>query len=101
VERDIEEKTNVINELRNQLRDSVRKEEGLRASIRELERSLGCEQEKVQMISESRDKYMIELQQTREQVSNAQNQITVGSHETIRHEQRKNQAEIEVIDLKN
>lgn len=44
---------------------------------------------------------MIELQETREQVANAQNQISVGAHETIRYEQRKNQAELEVIDLKN
>jgi|JI9StandDraft_2_1071091.scaffolds.fasta_scaffold1274492_2 uncharacterized membrane protein len=50
VEREIEEKQAVINELRNQLRESVKAEESLRSSIKEIERNLVCEKEKVVML---------------------------------------------------
>jgi len=47
IEWDIEDKQNVINELRNQIRESIKKEENLRSQIREIERNFTCEKEKV------------------------------------------------------
>ena len=61
IEKESDDKQNTINELWVQIREAIKSEEQLKSHIKEIERNLGCEKEKVQMLSESRDKYMIEL----------------------------------------
>lgn len=92
---------NTISELRSSLRTAIKTEEALRAQLRDSELNLENEKENVSIVTESRNKYEHELQEARSQISDAQGQLNVGQNDTIRFESRKNQAELEIIDLNN
>jgi len=85
-EKEIEERQQIINSLRNEQRDSVKTEETLRGKIRELERNLEAEHEKAKILQESKDRYEAELSDARNQAATVQGKLSEGMTDTIRHE---------------
>lgn len=79
----------------------VQKEEELRGMLREKEREVDAEREKVNMANDANDKMKSDIKHLREQLSEADANISNKSNNALRHEQRSNQADLEIIDLNN
>ena len=98
---ELEDKQQVINQMRIKETDLVEKAERLQGEVKKLRAELDLEKDRVKSYKDSKEKVDYELKETRKKLIDTEEQLVSGRNETIITEQQKNQASIEISDLNN
>lgn len=98
---ELEDKQQLINQMRIKETDLVERTERLQAEVKKLRAELELEKDRVKNYKDSKEKVDYELKETRKRLIETEEQLVSGRNESIITEQQKNQASIEISDLNN
>lgn len=98
---EVEDKQRVISEMRLKETEYIEKLEILQGEIKKLRCDIDLERDRARNIKESKEKVDYELKEARRNLVELEEQLNSGRNESIVTEKQKNQATIEIADLKN
>lgn len=98
---ELEDKQSIINSLRLKETEQTERIESLSGEVKKLRADLEMERERVANFRQAKEKADHELKEVKRRLVDLENQMSEGKNESIKTEQRRNQAEIEAEDLRN
>ena len=97
----LEEKQQLINELRLKETNLLESNERLQSDLKKTKYDLDVEKNRVNTYKDSKENVEHELKKSRSAMAALEDQLSTGKNESIITEQQKNQAQIEIQDLSN
>jgi chromosome segregation ATPase len=97
---DAEDKQRIINELRTKETDQLERLESIQSEVKKLRYDIGVEKDRASNYKESKEKVDYELREARKNLTDLEQEISVGKNQVLINEQHRSQSSLEVDELK-